>query len=227
MNVETVNKILGITESYKSPEVIMKKLMNKEYRENMFKEFLKYETDMKFDWFHEYFQDDHADRKNLKQDFTPESITRLLSDMVGSDGSSVLDITAGTGGMLITRWHEDRIQNSPFNYHPSDYYYGAEELSDRALPFLLFNMSIRGMNGHAVHGDALTREVNNIYFIQNDKDDYMHFSSINVMPQTKATEDMFNVKRWIGEPINHIESGKTIIKGEEVDWEFLARETIN
>lgn len=219
MKAEVVNSILGINESYKSPEAMMNKLMVKEDRENMFKEFMKYETDITFDWFHEYFQDDHADRKKLKQDFTPKSISDMLAKMVENEGGSSMDITAGTGGMLISKWLSDRNNHSPMTYYPSDYYYAAEEMSDRALPFLLFNMSIRGMNGHVVHGDALTREVNNIYFIQNDKDDYMHFSSINIMPRTKAVEDMFNVKTWVGDPIEHIESNKTIIRDEEIDWE--------
>ncbi|HFU4876949.1 TPA: SAM-dependent DNA methyltransferase, partial [Streptococcus pyogenes] len=89
---------------------------------------------------------------------------------------------------------------------PSKYWYHVEELSDKAVPFLLFNMSIRGINGVVVHGDSLTRQVKNIYFLQNTKDDMLSFSDINVMPRTQDIEREFNVKEWIGDAIVHVES---------------------
>lgn len=49
-------------------------------------------------------------------------------------------------------------------------------------------MSIRGINGVVVHGDSLTRQVKNIYFLQNTKDDMLSFSDINVMPRTQDIE---------------------------------------
>lgn len=72
--------------------------------------------------------------------------------------------------------------------------------------FLLFNMLIRGMNGIVVHGDALSREIKNVYFIQNTSDDYMKFSDLNVMPRSEMAEKVFNVHKWIGDGIEHIES---------------------
>ncbi|HFH9559598.1 TPA: SAM-dependent DNA methyltransferase, partial [Streptococcus pyogenes] len=101
---------------------------------------------------------------------------------------------------------EQRLNDSPFTYRPSKYWYHVEELSDKAVPFLLFNMSIRGINGVVVHGDSLTRQVKNIYFLQNTKDDMLSFSDINVMPRTQDIEREFNVKEWIGDAIVHVES---------------------
>ena len=65
------------------------------------------------------------------------------------------------------------MKHTPFDYEPRDYYYTAEELSDRAIPFLLFNMLIRGMNGNVVQCDVLTREATGAFFIQNDANDFM------------------------------------------------------
>ncbi|MDT2794280.1 N-6 DNA methylase [Enterococcus thailandicus] len=213
LDFKIINKIVDVDDSFKMPSVLMEKLFDKEKREEMFKEFLKYETDLSFDWFHIYFQEEYAERKTKKQDFTPESLTTLLSALTQTKktgfGTS-LDVAAGTGGLTIKKWHEDRTRCPISAYKPSNYYYQCEELSDRALPFLLFNLLIRGMNAVVVHGDVLSREVKQIYFIQNDLDDYMTFSSLNIMPHSKIVEKEFDVKKWIEEPIEHIESSKSV-----------------
>lgn len=200
-----INKIIGVDEIYKAHDILYKKLFNKEEREKMFRQFLDIEWDMSFDWFNEYFQDEQADRKNLSQDFSPESVTTLLSEIVGSSNSA-MDICGGTGSIIIKKWDKDRRDVSPFEYQPCNYFYQVEEYSDRALPYLLFNLMIRGMNATVFHGDAITRECKNVYFIQNDKNDMLHFSSLNVMPQNDIVKREFNVKEWIHEPIEHIES---------------------
>lgn len=191
-----INNLLGIKESYKAPDRLMEILyMDKTERDKYFMDFLNaFDKDVTYDWFHDYFQDEHADRKNQKQDFTPQSVSSLLSQMVGTEGSTYYEPTAGTGGILIERWNQDRMKHSPFDYEPRDYYYTAEELSDRAIPFLLFNMLIRGMNGNVVQCDVLTRESTGAFFIQNDANDFMGFSSLNLLPYNEDTETEFNIK---------------------------------
>lgn|SRR5699024_7776814 len=191
-----INNLLGIKESYKAPDRLMEILyMDKTERDKHFMDFLNaFDKDVTYDWFHDYFQDEHADRKNQKQDFTPQSVSSLLSQMVGTEGSTYYEPAAGTGGILIERWNQDRMKHSPFDYEPRDYYYTAEELSDRAIPFLLFNMLIRGMNGNVVQCDVLTRESTGAFFIQNDANDFMGFSSLNLLPYNEDTETEFNIK---------------------------------
>lgn len=209
IKTETINNILGIKETYKASDALLKLMMNKEERKHIFRLFLEEERDVSYDWFHTYFQEEQADRKVKKQDFTPQSIAKLLTALNGSDVNDDgmrLDVASGTGGLTIDRWHQDRMSHSPFEYKPSMYFYQCEELSDRALPFLLFNLSIRGMNATVVHGDTLTREINQVYFIQNDNDDYLQFSNINIMPQNTIVEREFDVRKWLQEEVNHIES---------------------
>ena len=77
------NKIFGVNDSYKAPEKIMSILYNKEEREKLFMELLEVNNfNVDFDWFHEYFQKEHADRKTKKQDFTPKCVADLLSKLV-------------------------------------------------------------------------------------------------------------------------------------------------
>lgn len=204
LTTKIIHELLGIDEVFKAPNKLMEILFNKSDREELFKQFLEYERDMSFEWFMQYFEEEQADRKNKKQDFTPQALSKMLSKIVG--GNSYFEVAAGTGSIMIQAWQEHRLNESPFTYKPSNYWYHVEELSDRAIPFLLFNMLIRGMNGILVHGDALTREIKNVYFIQNTSDDYMKFSDLNVMPRNELAEKEFNVRKWIGDGIVHVES---------------------
>lgn len=204
---QEVNKLLGITDSYKAPDRLMEILFDREKREQLFKSFLSVDTDVSYDWFNQYFMEEHAERKSKKQDFTPQSISALLAELSGTSVDGMRhESAAGTGSMTIAKWQNDRISSSLWTYKPSNFVYNCEELSDRTVPFLIFNMLIRGMNGTVVHGDSLTREVKNVYFIQNYDDNFMGFSELNVMPRCAATEEMFDVREWVGEEIVHTET---------------------
>ena len=207
LTTKNINSILNIKDHYQAPSRLMEILFNKEERENVFEQFLKVESDTSFDWFHTYYQEEHAERKSQKQDFTPESVAEIMSKIVGSEstkmGNSRMDIAAGTGGLTISKWNQDVRENK--HCKPSLFLYHCEELSDRAVPFLLFNLMIRGMNGLVVHGDSLERNAKQIYFIQNFEDDWNKFSSLNVMPHNFIVEKFFNINKWSEEEIKHIE----------------------
>lgn len=218
-NVSTVNKILGIDESYKAPEKMLNLMLDDKKRPETFKKFLDVSTNMSFDWFHEYYQDEQAERKSQKQDFTPDSIAQLLNDLVEKDRSAgeYFEPAAGTGGVLIKRWWDDRLKDpvhlahvkksvlnknkgiSIFTYDPRNYWYQVEEMSDRALPFLIFNMSIRGMNGAIVQCDSLSRKTKEVYFIRNNTSDFLAFSDVIKMPHTKEIEEFYHIKEWVKE----------------------------
>lgn len=206
LEIEEINKLLGVDDSWKAPEALMKMLMRREQREGLFKQFLEKESDLSFDWFRNYFESEAADRKNKKQDFTPDSVTKLLTKIIG-DGKTTIDSAAGTGGITISKWWNDCTKVLPWDYLPSNYLYWTEELSDRAIPFLLFNLAIRGMNAVVVHIDLLSREgCKGVYFVQNGADNFLGFSSINAMPKTKAVQEFYNVKSWSSDAItNHVE----------------------
>src|SRR5699024_3803658 len=104
---EKINNLLNIKDSYQAPQRIMEILYSdKETRDKYFMDFLNaFDMDVTYDWFHEYFQDEHADRKQHKQDFTPNSISQLLSAIVGEGDGSYYEPAAGTGGILIQRWN--------------------------------------------------------------------------------------------------------------------------
>lgn len=163
-DVRTVNNLLKIDESYKAPDRVLELMLNEEQRIKTFNNFLKVSSDLSFDWFHEYFTDEQAERKTKKQDFTPESVTKLMNLLVKDNYGTYFEAAAGTGGMLISNWA----------IKPA-HYYCVEEWSDRAIPFLLFNMAIRNIKGTIIQCDSLTQEIKATYELKPGK----KFSSIN------------------------------------------------
>ena len=199
----TVNGLLEIDDSFKAPDKLLK-IMLSDDRGKLFDKFLDVSTDMKYDWFTEYFESEQAQRKTKKQDFTPSSIADLMIRLIGEKATSTYyEPCAGTGGIFIKRWHYNRVHDpvckldgrlSIFTYDPCHYWYQLEELSDRALPFLLFNMSIRGVNGVAVQCDSLERTCKDIYFVRNDSDNFQAYSEVFKMPHTDELAEFCNVK---------------------------------
>ncbi len=196
INPNKINELLGINESYKAPDAMMKIIYNKQTREQLMRELLYESSNVSEDCFRTYFEDEHADRKVKKQDFTPPSISKLMAKLIGDtrDKGTFYDACAGTGGLTIAQWDYNRMQHSPFDYRPSWYLYTCEELSDRAIPFLLFNLALRGMNALVVQCCVLSRKAYGAFFIQNDKDDHMQFSSVNRLPYSKSVEDYLAVE---------------------------------
>lgn len=78
-----INELLGITESYKAPEKMMLSMLNENLKEHLFSEFFKIESDLSYEWFQGYFEAEHADRKEKKQDFTPDSVSKLGTSIIG------------------------------------------------------------------------------------------------------------------------------------------------
>lgn len=115
------------------------------------------------------------------------------------------DITAGTGSLIIQKWWNDCIRTDIFDYRPHDYVYIAQEYADNAIPYLLHNLAMRGMNCVVIHGDTLERTAKNIYLVQNAKDDFLAFSSINVMPRSETVANWFGIKSFVDKPIEYIE----------------------
>lgn len=192
---DEINKIFGVNEAFFAPLAIMEILYDRERREKMFWELLDlHKKDLSFDWFHEYFQAEHADRKNKKQDFTPRSVASLLKHLIGTGHGSYYECACGTGGLVIEAWNQDRLQVMPWEYNPMNYYYHLEELSDRTVPFLLINIMIRGMNATVIHGDSLTRKAKGVFFVQNFENKPLNFSDLNVFPYNENSEKLFNVK---------------------------------
>lgn len=204
-----LREVLNVSDSYQIPEKLMQIIYNKKEREELFVKLLEiHDYQVGYDWFIKHFEDEHADRKVKKQDFTPKSVANLLSQLAlcnEGDKGNYYEVAAGTGSILINHWNNHRMTYSPFDYEPKYHFAFVEELSDRAIPFLLINMMIRGMNGVVLHCDSLTRNCKNAYFICNTNNDYLKFSGITNIPHIEKFEKELMVKFDSKEYIEHME----------------------
>ena len=194
---ETINALLGIDETYKAPGRIMEIITGCE-RDSVYNAFLEaHGYDVTDDWFHQYFEDENAERKKKKQDFTPQCLARLTSELIGSGNGVTYEPSAGTGGMLIQRWDMERRRHHPFDYKPSMQWFIAEDMSDRAIPFLLFNLSIRGCNANVLHIDSMTRRCKAAYLVENARDDMLAFSDVIELPRNERCKEAFGIREWV------------------------------
>lgn len=200
---------LGATQHREFENKVESIVLDKEAREEFYRNILDKQPSLDTDTFKDYFELYNAERKSNQQDYTPDSVANLLSRITGDSktfGYNAYDATAGTGTLLIAKWDYQRRLVSPFNYRPRDYFYRADELADNAIPYLIHNLAMRGMNAIVCHGDSIERKYKNIYFVFNSEDDHSKFSDVNIMPRSKYIEQEFNVTEWIGEEAKHIES---------------------
>ena len=194
---ETICGILEVDEPYDVPKRIMDAVTSRE-RDCIYNKFLEaFDFDVSRDWFHEFYEDENAERKKNKQDFTPKSLSKLTSELVGYGDGIVYEPSAGTGGMIISRWDMQRRRYHPFEYKPSMQWFVAEDMSDRAVPFLLFNLSIRGINANVLHIDTLTRRCKAAYLVENKANDMLAYSDVIELPKNDACMRMFDIREWV------------------------------
>ena len=142
---------LGASESYQVPDAMMKALMDGTKRHELFSLYLS-EFSLNDDPVNILFQQEHGDRDKFKQDYTPPELARLVAEMAHRDTekapATIADLCAGTGTLTLAC-----LRKFPHAY------YHCEEVTARAIPFLLFNLAIRGVNAEVFQQDVLTREV--------------------------------------------------------------------
>lgn len=98
------------------------------------------------DWLQALWQYYEADRTEKKQDYTPKSLCILVAALAGNC-NSVYDCCGGSGALTIEMLKKGNIENV-----------FVEELDERVIPFLLFNLCLRNASGYVVNGDVLSRE---------------------------------------------------------------------
>lgn len=191
-----INAILNIADSYQAPERMLQLVLstNKEERDRIYLQLADlFDCDYSKDWFFEYFQEEHADRRQNKQDFTPPSIASVIHSVlhdtlkIGDPKSKYItyDPAAGTGQLIIRDWWLSRKNIMPWDYKPMDNLVVCGEMSVKTVPFLLFNLSVRGICGMVFHMNTMTEEVFETYVLTNPTNDTMKFSDVNLLSEMK------------------------------------------
>ena len=147
MDSSFINQTLEITESFQMPEKLMSILTNENQKNETFDKFMNLGESLDHDWFTEYFEEEHSNKSKMAQDFTPSSVTKMIGEMAGNF-ESCSDIASGSGGITIGLWQKNK-----------DARYNCYELSERAVPLLIFNLAIRNINASVTRIDILSGEI--------------------------------------------------------------------
>lgn len=134
--------------------------------------------DVSKDWFQPIYESELSEGKRKGQHFTPDGVNYLLSELTGNKAGCVHEPTAGTGALVIADWWNYVSKQLPWDAYPSKKSYMVWELSDRAIPLLLINLSIRGMMATVYHGNVLENTIKAKYLIINHTNDALGFSDI-------------------------------------------------
>ena len=188
-----INKILKITSTSDAPERLWVILRDWKERELVFKQMLDlFEGKLDIDWFEQYFQNNFADGSS-GQVFTSMHIAQLMAQLtLENNGAGMIrDSCAGTGALIIGQW---LVSKQTESFKPSDYCFICEERDDRLIPFLIFNLAVRGMNAIVIHCDTMTRQSWGAFYLHNIQDNPNGFSSITRLPYTEKAEIALCVK---------------------------------
>ena len=182
MTKEFLLTTLGINDTRLIPEALMEVLFGDPVNRQKFYRAMLEANDFAMDreWFQPIYEAELSERGQKKQDFTPAAASQLAA-MITDNGArrqGILEPTAGNGSMIIAKWWELCRKRIPFDYYPNDNPVECWELSDRSIPILLFNLSVRGMVGDVYHGDVLEQRVIAHYRLINKRNDALGFSEI-------------------------------------------------
>lgn len=143
----TLQEFFGIKESYRLPDKIKEALLSDNAEETIKEIKRSISCDIR-----DMFQEEQGDRKNLKQDFTPDCICDIVSQLL--IGGTCIDMCSGTGALSKFAYLKCGIKINEF------------EFSERTIPFALLDACINGMEGTISKADCLRDKVDETYFLE-------------------------------------------------------------
>lgn len=177
MNIkELLKEILECRETSEIPKKLLNALLDSDSREHILQLINEKKDDKVIDVFRDMFQEEQSNRKELKQDYTPDGLSSLLAKLSGNT-KNLADVCAGTGSLTVAF----------LKAHPEVEFVRCEEFSAQPIPFLLANLALMNIDGEVVHGDSLAQEVFKVYKLKRSK----NFSEIQItdVPNNKIRFD--------------------------------------
>lgn len=162
---EFLKEILKCRETSEIPGKLLNVLIDADSRERILRLINEKKDDEVIDVFRDMFQEEQSNRKELKQDYTPDGLSNLLAKLSGST-KNLADVCSGTGSLTVAF----------LKTHPEVEFVRCEEFSAQPIPFLLVNLALMNVDGEVVHGDSLTQEVFRVYKLKRSKS----FSEIQI-----------------------------------------------
>lgn len=162
-----IKEILGIKEMYEFHKKLSSTLFDEDEKEKYFDKILNSGIDINTDFIRDLYQMEASQRKSLKQDYTPDSLCALFYALSSQYGT-ILDECSGTGSLAI-KFIANGVKKV-----------ACIETSETVLPLLLFNMSIRNIEGYVIKEDITTQAISTIYELKQGR----KYSSISISKNT-------------------------------------------
>ncbi|WP_449074556.1 N-6 DNA methylase [Ruminococcus sp.] len=142
------------------------------------------------DWLQALWQYYEADRAEKKQDYTPKSLCKLVSALAGNCETieTIYDCCGGSGALTVQMLKDSKAK-----------FVCVEELDEKVIPFLLFNLCLHNVNGYVFNGDVLTRKFLKIYKLSADDkyskvDELPSNEQINLYCDVAISNPPYNIK---------------------------------
>jgi type I restriction enzyme M protein len=162
---EFLKEILKCRETSEIPEKLLNVLLDADSKGRILRLINEKKDDKVIDVFRDMFQEEQSNRKELKQDYTPDGLSNLLAKLSGNT-KNLADVCSGTGSLTVAF----------LKAHPEVEFVRCEEFSAQPIPFLLLNLALMNVDGEVIHGDSLTQEVFRVYKLKRSK----NFSEIQI-----------------------------------------------
>lgn len=143
----TLQDFFNVNESYRLPDKINEVLLADNAEETIKEIKRSICGDIR-----DMFQEEQGDRKNLKQDFTPDCVCAIVSGLMVE--GTCLDMCSGTGVLS-----KHAVKKHGINVNE-------QEFSERTIPFALLDACISGMDGMISRADCLRNIVYESYKLE-------------------------------------------------------------
>lgn len=183
-------QILQIQNIIEAPHKIMQVLFS--CKEKVFDDWLNFCPDLSADYLQPIFQYYMADRKDKMQDYTPKTLAKACIKLAKIEtANSCYDMCAGSGALTIQAWCIN-----------PNCFFTCEELDERVIPFLIFNLAIRNCDALIINGNILSGEKKKAYRLTHNEK-YSDISETEIQEEIKTdvciSNPPYNLK-WQHEP---------------------------
>lgn len=152
-----VNKLIDFFELNDIGELIekLKVIEFSNDKNKIYDEYLDIVGDLEIDWIQKIFQYYKSNRDDLKQDYTPKSMSKCLAKILYHKGAKkVLDVCSGSGSLVVEL---SKLDNNMV--------FDCLELDDNVIPLLLFNLSIHNIQARVFKYDVIEQEMYECYIL--------------------------------------------------------------
>ena len=149
--------LLNITEITELPKTLMKTLRNEKELKKLIKSYNKLIKDDDTDYLQGLYEFWLSDREELSQDYTPQSLAKLVAMLSNhTDEKVIYDMCCGMGSLTLAKLKSHKNCK-----------YILKELDTTVLPFLLFKLCYHNVNAKVYTEDVLSDNRKAEYTVRN------------------------------------------------------------